>query len=129
MPPAGVTIPFCIPASGTNDGTEFKYTGPNRYVNARRSLVPDSDFSDADGIVARENNGTVPQPVYRTSSNQTIVLFKYVEIGEPVWDDANGSQTIVEKVHDDFGAYWEGLNRGLTPEDVPAEPTVEDLQC
>ena len=129
MPPAGITIPFCVPASGTNDGTEFKYTGPNRYVNARRSLIPHSDFSDADDIAMRENNSTAPQPVYRTSSNQTIVLFKYVEIGEPVWDDANGSQTIVEKVHDDFGAYWEEQNHGLKPEDAPTEPTVEALQC
>jgi len=128
-PPAGQTIPFCLPASSTNDGTEFKYTGPNTYVNARRSLAPNSDFSDAGDIAMRLDNSTVPQPVYRTSSNQTIVLFKHVDIGERVWGDAHGSQTIVEKVHDDFGVYWEELNRGFNPEDAPTEPTVDALQC
>ena len=129
VPPPGQTIPFCVPASGTNDGTEFKYTGPNRWVNARRSLAPNSAFSDSGDIATRENNSTIPQPVYRTSSNQTIVLFKYAEIGEPVWDDAHGSQTIIEKVHDDFSVYWKEQNVGFKPEDISTEPTVEALQC
>jgi hypothetical protein len=126
VPPAGQTIPFCIPSRSTNDGTEFKYIGS--YVNARRSLALDSDFSDVGDIAMREDNSTVPQPVYRTSSNQTIVLFKEADIGEPVWGDAHGPQTIVGKVHDDFAVYWKELNDGFKPEDTPAEP-VEDLQC
>jgi len=125
-PPAGQTIPFCLPARSTNDGTEFKYTGS--YVNARRSLATESDFSDVGDIAMRVDNSTVPQPVYRTSSNQTIVLFKHADIGEPVWGDAHGEQTIVEKVHDDFAVYWEELNRGVNPEDTP-EATVEALKC
>ena len=127
VPPAGQTIPFCSPTSGTNDGTEFKYTGPNTYVNAR-SLGTDSGFSEAGDIVTRENNSTIPQRVYRTSSNDIIVLFRDAEIGEPVWDDAHGSQTIVEKVHDDFSVYWEEHNVGVNPEDI-TEPTVDALQC
>ena len=71
---------------------------------------------------------TIPQPVYRTSNNQTIVLFGHVEIGEPVWDDEHRSQTIVEKVHDDFGAYWEEQDVRIKPEDTSTEPTVEALQ-
>jgi len=126
-PPAGQTIPFCVPARSTNDGTEFKYTGGS-YVNARRLDALNSGFSDVGDIVTRDDNSTIPQPVYRTSSNQTIVLFKHVDIGEPVWDDEHGSQTIVEKVHDDFGAYWEEQNRGIKPEDISTEPTV-DLKC
>ena len=122
-PPPGQTIPFCTPPSGTNDGTEFKYFGFS-YVNARRSLGSNSGFSDAGDIAARENV-TAPQPVYKTSSGQTIVLFKPADIGEPVWDDEHGSQTIVEKVHDDFGAYWEEQNRGIKPEDI----STEALQC
>ena len=70
VPPPGQTIPFCVPARSTNDGTEFKYTGS--YVNARRSLDPNSGFSD---IATREDNSTIPQPVYRTSNYQTVVLF------------------------------------------------------
>ena len=108
----------------TNDGTEFKYTGS--YVNARRSFDLNSGFSD---IATREDNSTIPQPVYRTSNNQTIVLFGHVEIREPVWDDEHGSQTIVEKVHDDFGAYWEEQNGRIKPDGTSAEPTAEALQC
>jgi len=127
-PPAGQTIPFCVPSSGTNDGTEFKYTG--LYVNARRSLAASFGFSDAEDIAVRENNGTVPQPVYKTSNNETIVLFEHVDIGDPVWDDAHGSQTIVEKVHDHFPTYWEEQNRGFKREDTATGPTVEArAQC
>jgi hypothetical protein len=67
-------------------------------------------------------------PVYRTSSNQTIVLFKDTKIGEPAWDDAYGSQTIVEKVHNDYFTFWKERNAGIKPEDISTEP-VEDLSC
>jgi len=94
-------------------------------VDARHSLTPDHGLSDASDIALGENNSTIPQPVYRTSSNEIIVLFENVGIGEPVWDDVHGSQTIVEKVHDDFSVYWKEQNLGAKPDDI----TERQLQC
>jgi len=122
VPPPGQVVPFCLPSRSTNDGTEFKYTGS--YVNAR-SFVPDTDFSDVSDIAARDNSSAVPQPVYKTSGGQIVVLFKEAKVGDPAWDDEHGLQTITEKVHDDFATYWEKRNEQFKRGEISPEPEAK----
>lgn len=120
-PPPGITIPFCSPSSGFNDGTEFKYNGGggNNYVIARRDLA-DSGFSE---VEARASNTTAKTwPIWKTSEGSNVVLFSPVKVGAPVWDDAKGRHAVLtEKLHDDFAAFWatqEKANAGAEPKNA-----------
>ena len=94
-----------------------------------QSLASNSGFSDAGDSATGENDMAVPQPVYKTSSNDLVVSFGHVEIGDPVWDIVHGPQIITEKVHDDHSVYWEEQNAKLKAADIPVETTIEALNC